>query len=157
MELYNNDGNLVDNATEGQETPEITMAETEPNEFKPSLEYILTQMGKIQNDKDHINLALESLVKLTPHPPSMNAADYATQAQAEAMGEIVKSREATNQKLLEMYQTMYDDIRPSNSCLMNDKDKINELQAIIDKMKNNVGFGDAFAHCFQDVFAKAFN
>ena len=38
--------------------------------------------------------------------------DIVGQAKAQALGDVVKCREATNQQLLKMYEKMYDDLKP---------------------------------------------
>jgi len=43
---------------------------------------------------------------------SVGPGDIGTEEQAKAIGEIIKARETTNQKLLALYEKMYDDLKP---------------------------------------------
>ena len=43
--------------------------------------------------------------------------DVGTQEQAKAVGEIIKAREATNQKLIALYEKMYDDLTSRQTSL----------------------------------------
>ena len=91
--------------------PETTTA-TE----KLTMNYVLEQIEKIQNQTDHIGMALAALENMVPKTNSTTP-DVAGAEQAEAIAEVVESREATNQKLIALYGKMYDDLKqiPSKS------------------------------------------
>lgn len=91
--------------------PETTTA-TE----KLTMNYVLEQIEKIQNQTDHIGMALAALGNMVPKTNSTTP-DVAGAEQAEAIAEVVESREATNQKLIDLYGKMYDDLKqiPSKS------------------------------------------
>ncbi len=71
--------------------------------------YILSQIEKIQQDNEHVLKALNSLENIVINDGS---GDIANQARGAAIGEIVESREATNQRLIAFYEKLYDDIKP---------------------------------------------
>ena len=74
--------------------------------------YILSQIEKIQQDNEHILKALSSLENLVINN---GGGDIANQARSEAIGNVVTSRETTNQKLIAFYEKLYDDIKPPRS------------------------------------------
>lgn len=53
------------------------------------------------------------------------------QAKAQAMGDIVRCRETTNQKMLAFYEKMYDDLKPAN-----DNKKLEVLSKLADIASN---------------------
>ena len=75
---------------------------------KLTINYVLEQIEKIQNQTDHIGMALAALGNMVP--TNSSAPDVAGAEQAEAIAEVVESREATNQKLIALYEKMYDDL-----------------------------------------------
>ncbi len=82
---------------------------TSAPESKYTLEYALEQIEKIANDKDAILGAFNTLSCME------NAAvcsDSKIDAMAEAVSDTVKCRETTNQKLIEFYSKMVDDLKP---------------------------------------------
>ena len=78
---------------------------------KLTINYVLEQIEKIQNQTDHIGMALAALGNMVPKTNSTTP-DVAGAEQAEAIAEVVESREATNQKLIALYEKMYDDLKP---------------------------------------------
>lgn len=97
--------------------PEIIMEENEMEECTYSIEYILSQMAKIQEQTEYLNTAIEKLSLMgdgesgDPGSPG----NIQGQAKAQAIGDIVRCRETTNQKMLLLYEKMYDDLKPENS------------------------------------------
>jgi hypothetical protein len=77
-------------------------------ELKKHYETIQRLMSQLQEDHMHTQKALDMLEKLPAQPVP---GDIAGQAKANAAMDIVKVRETTNQKLLEAYIKMYDDLR----------------------------------------------
>ena len=79
---------------------------------KYTIAYALERIERILEDKEHILLALNTLVALDNEgTPCGGSADKPAMA---AM-EIVKCRETTNQKLIEFYSNMVDDIKKEAS------------------------------------------
>ena len=83
---------------------------------KLTINYVLEQIEKIQNQTDHIGMALAALGNMVPKTNSTTP-DVAGAEQAEAIAEVVESREATNQKLIALYEKMYDDLTSKQTSL----------------------------------------
>lgn len=81
-----------------------------------SIEYMLSQIAKIQEQTEYLNIALEKLSQMgdgescAPGSPG----NIQGQAKAQAIADIVRCRETTNQKMLSLYEKMYDDLKPDN-------------------------------------------
>lgn len=88
---------------------EATAKTTIEEPQKLTINYVLEQIEKIQNQTDHIGIALAALGNMVPKTNSTTP-DVAGAEQAEAIAEVVESREATNQKLIALYAKMYDDL-----------------------------------------------
>lgn len=72
-----------------------------------TIDYVLARIDKVLNDTEHIKSTLEALLNISVAGPG----DIANAQRAEALKEIVKYRETTNQKLLTLYEKMYEDIK----------------------------------------------
>ena len=87
------------------------MSEEYQENFAINPAEILKRIEEIQHDKEHIYQAFTTLEELpfscsdTPGAPE----DIAGKAKANAIVEIVKCREETNQKLLDFYISLYHD------------------------------------------------
>ncbi len=81
------------------------------SEDKISMNYILEQIEKISLQTEHLNNAIAEISKMGPGGPG----NMAEPAKAEAISDIVKCRETTNQKLLALYEKMYDDLNPAKA------------------------------------------
>ncbi len=78
------------------------------SELKENYEVIKRLLSDVQSDHVHMQKSLDLLERMPmQHVPG----DIAGQAKANAAMEIVKSRENTNQKLIDAYMKMYDDLR----------------------------------------------
>ena len=77
------------------------------SESKYTIEFILSQMIRIQEQTGYLNEAFEKLADI---PVGQGPGDIAGQAKAQALGDIVKCRETTNQQMLSMYEKMYFDL-----------------------------------------------
>ena len=80
--------------------------ETKPTE-KLTMDYVLEQIEKIATEREYLHDAISELSKTNSGGPG----DICAQGKAQALGEIVTSREQTNQKLLSLYEKMYDDLK----------------------------------------------
>ncbi len=78
------------------------------DELKKHYETIQKLMSEVLADHTHTQKALDMLERLPVQPVP---GDIAGQAKAQAAMDIVKVRENTNQKLLDAYMKMYDDLR----------------------------------------------
>ncbi len=87
-----------------------TTETTEPNEAsRYTMDYCLKQIERIQSETAYIHDAFSELSKVQSGGPG----DIGAQGKAIALGDVVKCRETTNQKLLEFYFKMYEDLRAS--------------------------------------------
>ena len=72
-------------------------------ELKENYQILLRLLGQLQT---------ENMDNLSKIPNNAIPGDIANQAKAIAISELSKNREKTNQKLLETYQKLYEDLRP---------------------------------------------
>ena len=162
MDIYDNDGNVAKTANIPETVREslneyVSDKKEDANAAGPEMTpaYILSQMEKIRADNAYIYEALMSVREIKPHAPSMNAADYASQGKAEAIGDTVKAREATNLKLLSMYERMYADHFSNKKTDAIDEAKLNTLREIMDKLIENDA-AETFAPSLNEVFKNIF-
>ncbi len=78
------------------------------DELKKHYETVQRLMEQLQKDHLHTQKALDMLERQNGQTVP---GDIAGQARANAVMDIVKVRETTNQKLLDAYMKMYDDLR----------------------------------------------
>ena len=73
---------------------------------------ILTRINNIINQTGYITSAFESLVKMGDGDSGDCGApgNIMGKAKAEAVAEVVRARETTNQQILRLYEKMYDDM-----------------------------------------------
>ncbi len=86
---------------------------TEQRSEKLTVDYILGKLEEILVGQAFLTDAVSELGKMKSGGPG----DVGTQEQAKAVGEIIKAREATNQKLIALYEKMYDDITSKQTSL----------------------------------------
>ena len=81
---------------------------------KYNLEYALEQIERIANDKAYLTEAFDALyAAASNNEPTEGMGGSGTNDKvAEAVAETVKVRETTNQKLIEFYSKMVDDLKP---------------------------------------------
>lgn len=77
------------------------------NEF--SMEFVLSRIDKIINDTDYIHETLNTLENLQI---ADGVGDIANQSKADAIGNVVSSREETNRQIIRLLEKMYDDLKP---------------------------------------------
>ena len=94
--MTDNTTNTLNSNVEIKETPQTL-----------TMEYLLQKIEEISKDQPYISEAISALEFVNSGGPG----DVGAQAKAHALGEIVKAREATNQKLLSLYEKMYDDLK----------------------------------------------
>ena len=83
--------------------------ETMPTE-KLTMDYVLGQIEKITTETEYLHHAISELSQINSGGPG----DIGAASKAQALGEIVTQREHTNQKLLSLYEKMYDDLKPQS-------------------------------------------
>lgn len=105
---------------------------------KFDIKYVLSRIDKIHQDGAHIMSAISAIGKI--EPSSGAPGDNNPGHRAEAIADVVKSREETNQKLLDLYTRMYEDMNPSRVSMpsspydveMKRIDKVAEIMANTD-------------------------
>jgi len=75
-----------------------------------SIEWVMAKMEAIISDNEHISYSIKAISGMTP----TGEHDHSTKGQAEAIAQVVKSREATNQQALKFLEKVYDDLKPSS-------------------------------------------
>lgn len=96
-----------------EEVTEATTTEQSAFAIVPtpiSISYILEKIEEIANDQTYILASIEAVSQIKSTGPG----DVGTQEQTKAIGDIVKARETTNQRLIAFYEKMYDDLKPKN-------------------------------------------
>lgn len=82
---------------------------TEATESKYTLAYALEQIEKITNSTETISQALTTIANMRSEgTPCGGSADE----MAKAAADVIRCRETTNQKLIEFYSKMVDDLKP---------------------------------------------
>lgn len=76
-------------------------------EERLTIDYLLDKLEEISQEKMLLTEAVSELAKMKSNGPG----DVGTQEQAKAIGEIIKARETTNQRLIALYEKMYDDLK----------------------------------------------
>lgn len=95
-------------------TGEVT--EITANESKYNLEYALEQIERIANGIEHVEKALDALkAAAEKSEPTIVGQGGSNDKVAEAISNTIKVRETTNQKLIEFYSKMVDDLKPAKS------------------------------------------
>ena len=101
--------------------------ETKPTE-KLTMDYVLEQIEKIATETGYLHNAISELSKTN----SGGSGDVGTQEKAHALGEIVTSREHTNQRLLSLYEKMYDDLKAQS--LPSEKERV--IGKLLEQIEN---------------------
>jgi len=125
-ENINNQTTEATEATETQSTSNYTM------------DYCLAQIAKIQCQGAYIQEVFTQLSTVRSEGPE----DIGAAERAKALGDVVKCRETTNQKLLEFYVKMYEDLRNANSVLV--ADSVSKLTHVGDKVAESCDEDNAF-------------
>ena len=73
---------------------------------KLTMDYLLGKLEEISLGQAFVTDAISELGKMKSGAPD----DIGIREQAKAVGEIIKAREMTNQKLIALYEKMYDDL-----------------------------------------------
>ena len=128
---------LEDKMNENTNTQVTQETATEKASFF-TMDYCLSQIALIQSQTAHIKEAFAQLSTVRSDVPG----DIGAQERARALGEVVKCRETTNQKLLEFYTKMYEDLRNANSVLV--ADSVLRLTHIGDKVAEYCDEDNAF-------------
>ena len=94
------------------EITEIAMEETvQPTADwgKLNINYVLDRIEAVRRDTEYLQKIIAALDNMTV---GQGPGDVAGEEKAKALADVVRCRETTNQQLLQMYQKMYDDLKP---------------------------------------------
>lgn len=80
---------------------------------KLTMDYLLSKLEEITTGQAFLTDAIAELGKMKSGGPS----DVGTQEQAKAVGVIIQAREETNQRLIALYEKMYDDLTVKQTSL----------------------------------------
>lgn len=92
-------------------TEAVTENAAEKDTSRMTPEYIMEQIEKLLQEREHIGNALDALQSIDYG--TMSVPDLAGQARMTAIADVVKCREATVQQALSFYYKMYEQIKPS--------------------------------------------
>ena len=84
-------------------------APAETKSTRLTMDYCLEQIENIRVQTEYLNTVIEELSKVKAAGPG----DTCGQERAKALGDVVRCRETTNQRLIAFYEKMYDDLKPS--------------------------------------------
>ncbi len=104
---------LEDNKMDNINIDKTTGLVTETPASKYNLEYALEQIERIANDTEHITKAIDALETVAVNNEPTLEQGGANDKVAEAINETVKAREITNQKLIDFYSKMVDELKPN--------------------------------------------
>lgn len=124
---------MSENTTVKQEKKNVVVPEpTEQSTPKTlTMEYVLGKIEEISANQEYLMTAITELGKLKSGGPG----DVGTQEQGKAFGEIIKAREATNQRLIALYEKMYDDLKPKQSA---ESERLLMLQTVIESLSEGI-------------------
>ena len=88
------------------------------NENKVELGWLLQQIAAIQGDTEYLKEGLGQLARMGLGDSGKSGApgNILGQAKAEALRDMIRGRETTNQMLLQLYEKMYDDLTGRRTC-----------------------------------------
>ena len=87
-----------------------TMTENVKNEGIYTIDFILSQIAKLQEQTEYLNNTLDKLSQLSDGDSGGAGApgNLLGMEKAKAIGDVVRCRETTNQRLLAFYEKIYD-------------------------------------------------
>lgn len=135
------DQDLEDNMM-SEQTNEIIEKENR-TEDKYSMEYCLTQIEHLAHQTDYLDQAILELKQLDSDPFCGH--------KAAAISDVIKSRETTNQQLINFYMNMYDDLKtPAPVDAITHKAHLQEQ--LLKVMENTLENNDFSAKEVSDLF-----
>lgn len=100
-------------------------------------DYILAKIDSITDNTAYLK---DAVARLGDMKDAAGPGDIAGQAKAQALGDIVRCRETTNQRLIELLSKMYEDTRPPKN------ERAAALEALASMAQN-----DDFASGLDDI------
>lgn len=77
---------------------------------KLSMNYVLEQIEKLSLQTEHLESAMQKISEVEDYAGDLVVGS----TKAQALADIIRSRETTNQQFLKLYEKMYDDLKPRN-------------------------------------------
>lgn len=102
--------------------------------------YVLKQIENIASQTTYLNKAIDEISVISIGAPGVMGAGE----KANAIAQVVKCRETTNQKLISFYEKLYDDLKPAKQNGMLTA-KFKALQIIENAIEDGVVDGDQIA------------
>lgn len=98
---------------------QATVETTAKNTSLYTMDHCLTQIALIQAETAHIREVFTQLSTVRSEGPG----DIGAAERAKALGDVVRCRETTNQRLLEFYTKMYEDLRNATAISITEAQK----------------------------------
>ena len=125
------------------ENKEISSTANPSNTGRFTIEYILGKLEDLSASQAVALAAISEIGKMKSGGPG----DIGTEGQARAIGDVVKARETTNQRLIALYEKMYDDLTARQASLQqaavkalekaaDDEEKISALSDALDTIRH---------------------
>ena len=119
---------MMDNIETINEEVEIAKAKEAEENGLLTVDYILSRIEKISEDTEYLKQAIATIEGMqTPE----DVVDMSGAQKAQGLADIVRCRETTNQKLIEFYKELYNDIKPQR---ISAKDRLNILTLAFDAL-----------------------
>ena len=105
---------------------------SEDNTPQLTMEYLLGKIDQLANDTPYLSETIAALKDMKSDPAFADnpAGDNAGAGKANALAQIVRTRETTNQHLIALYKQMYEDLRSPGS------NKLDQLRQVTEIFKN---------------------
>ena len=139
-EIEMEDNKMLENIIVNENVEVNSEAVSNEADEKMSIGYVLGQIEKIQSETQYLQDCIKGLETMQVTQAQVPGApvDIAGEQKAKSLGQIVVSREATNQKLLAFYEKMYDDLKSTNGI----KDRA--LDIVATAIQNSASEEDGF-------------
>lgn len=79
-------------------------------EERLSMNYVLDQIEKLSFQNQHLESAMQKISEVEDYAGDLVVGS----TKAQALADIIRSRETTNQQFLKLYEKMYDDLKTRN-------------------------------------------
>ena len=119
---------MTDNIETINEEAEITKTKEIQANGSLTVEYILSRIEKISEDTEYLKKAIAAVDSM--QMPE-GVVDMLGSQKAKGLADMVRCREETNQKLIEFYREIYNDIKPSK---VSSKDRLSIVTLAFDAL-----------------------
>lgn len=94
---------------------------------KLSMDYVLDKIEAVRKDSEYLYKTVHALETMQV---SQGPEDIAGQAKAQALADVVRCRETTNQQLIQLYTRMYDDLKPTGGSCESTSTRLQALEMV---------------------------